>query len=198
MSTRIITISREFGSGGRTIGKLVAQRLGVAFYDREIIERVSETTGFSEEYIAERGEYAVSNHMFSYAFTGWAMNGMSVDDYLWTKQRQTILELAEQGPCVIVGRCADYILKDRSDSIHIFVHGEMETKKRRIVELYGETDSSPEKRLVEKDKKRRIQYHHYTGQEWGKTQNYTVALNSSVLGIERCVSIVMEAAQVLV
>ena len=112
MSTRIITISRQFGSGGRTIAKEVAKRLGYAYYDKEIIEKVAEKTGFDPKYIEENGEYAPGKSIFSLAssFIGSSrvMGGMSAYDYLWVTQRNTILDIVEQGPCVIVGRCAYY------------------------------------------------------------------------------------------
>ncbi|MGN0374260.1 MAG: cytidylate kinase-like family protein, partial [Butyrivibrio sp.] len=109
---KIITISREFGSGGRFIGEKLAGRLGFAFYDREIIERVAGETGLSEKYISQRGEYAPKNSIFSYSFVGRDTQGGSVDDYIYQAQRIVIQDIAEKGNCVIVGRCSDFILKD--------------------------------------------------------------------------------------
>ena len=115
MGKRIITISREFGSGGRTIGKQVAERLGIAYYDKELIEKISEGTGFSQEFIQEYGEHAPGTNIFSYSFLGRSANGMSLQDQIWMEQRKIIRELAEKEPCVIVGRCADFILRERTD-----------------------------------------------------------------------------------
>ena len=127
---RIITVSRQFGSGGRTIAKGVAERLGMAYYDKELIKKVAEKTGFSDEYIEKNGEYAPSKSFFSLAssFIGAprVMGGMSAYDYLWVVQRNAILEIVEKEPCVIVGRCADYILKDRQDCLNVFIHAPME------------------------------------------------------------------------
>lgn len=195
MSKRIITISREFGSGGRTIGKQVAERLGIAYYDKELIEKISEGTGFSEEFIKEYGEHAPGTNIFSYSFLGRAANGMSMQDQIWMEQRKIIKELAEKEPCVIVGRCADFILRDRTDCLNVFIHADMDKKVERIVKLYGETADKPEKRLRDKDKKRSVNYHYYTDQEWGKAENYHLCLDSGAFGIEKCVDIIVDLAK---
>lgn len=194
---KIITISREFGSGGRTVGRLVAEKLGIDFYDKEIIEKAAEKTGFAEDFITEHGEHLSYKSFFAYSFIGRTFDGMSADDYVWSIQRKIILELAEKGPCVIVGRCADYILKDREDCLHAFIHADKKTRAKRIVEKYGETSATPEKRLVEKDKKRQNSYRYYTDREWGMSQNYDISLDSSTLGIEKCADILVELAKEL-
>ena len=122
------------------------------------------------------------------------MNGMSAADLLWNSQCSEILKLADKGPCVIVGRNADYILKDRPDALHAFIHADMAYRAERIVRLYGESEKSPEARLQEKDKRRRVNYQHYTGRTWGTAQNYDICLNSSKLGIETCVDILVNLA----
>lgn len=192
MKKRIITISREFRSGGRTIGKMLAERLGIPCYDKELIEKLSQATGFDPKYIEEQGEYAPSKNLFSYAFVGRNINGMSVSDYLWNEQRKKILELAEQESCVIVGRCADYILREREDVLNVFVHAPVADRAKRIVEVYGETAVAPEIRLREKDKKRSINYKYYTEQEWGRSQNYHLTIDSSAFGIEGCVDMIFD------
>lgn len=189
---RIITISRQFGSGGHSIGEMVAKQLSYSFYDKDLIEKVAKESGFSEKYIEEQGEYSPSENRFSYAFVGRGINGMSPNDYLWMMQRKVIKELAEQEPCVIVGRCADYILKDREDILNVFIHADMEKRAKRIVELYGETDKTPEKRLREKDKKRKINYKYYTERDWGMATNYHLTLDSGEFGIEKCVDIIVK------
>lgn len=195
MKKKIITISREFGSGGRTIGRQVAQELGFAFYDKELIEKVAEESGFDKQYIEEQGEYAPAKSSFAYAFIGRDRNGMSISDYIWQAQRKIILSLAEKGNCVIVGRCADYILQDREDCLNVFIHADMEKRAERIVKLYGETDKAPKKRLEEKDKKRKINYRYYTDREWGASQNYHICLDSGRFGIEKCAKIIAELAR---
>ncbi len=198
MKKTIITISREFGSGGRSIGKAVAEALNIPYYDKELIKQVAEKTGLSPEYVENVGEHAPGKSIFSFLpglgipqhFSG----SMSAADFLWCMQRNVILELAEKGSCVIVGRCADYILKDDPDAIHIFVHAATEFKADRIVRLYGESEKQPEERLAEKDGKRRTHYKHFTGREWGQCQNYHLSLDSGKIGIEKCASMIMDLA----
>lgn len=189
---RIITISREFGSGGRTIGRKAAEKLGIAFYDKELIEKVAEKSGLSKKFIEEGGEYSPTKSIFSYSFVGRNIDGMSVEDYVFSIQRKIIRELAEKESCVIVGRCADYILNDRDDVLNVFIHSDMDKRAERIVKLYGETDKSPEKRLKEKDKKRSINYKYCTDRVWGMCQNYDITLNSGNIGIDKCVDIIAE------
>nr|WP_325196444.1 cytidylate kinase-like family protein [uncultured Oscillibacter sp.] len=189
MKNRIITISREFGSGGRTVGKQVAQKLNIPCYDQELIEKIAEESGFAPAYIKEQGEYAVRAGWLSNALAGRFSNGLTTQDQLWLLQRKVILELAEKGPCVIVGRCADYILRNEADCLTAFIHADMEKRGQRIVEIYGEREESPEKRLRDKDKRRAAYYQMYTDMTWGDARHYHVALDSGVLGIETCVSI---------
>ncbi len=144
MSNRIITISRQFGSGGRTIGKQVAEKPGIPCYDMEIINKIAEKSGLAKEYIAERGEYSSASSWWGTMLAGRDQ----VRDDLWRMQREVILELAEKGPCVIVGRCADHILKDTADCLTVFIHASMEKRAERIVKLYGEREEKPEQRLM--------------------------------------------------
>ena len=174
MKKSIITISREFGSGGRTIGHQVADKLGYPYYDKELIKKVAEKTGFDPNYVEEYGEYSPGKSLLSLL--------------------SAILEVAEQGPCVIVGRCADYILKDREDALHVFIHADEAFKAERIVRLYGESEKKPEERLREKDTKRAVNYKHFTDRTWGDCRNYDLSLNSGKLGIDRCVELIVQLA----
>ena len=190
MSNRVITISRQFGSGGRTVGKEAAAKLGIPCYDQELIEKIAEESGFAKEYVAERGEYASHSSFLGSVLAGRDFSGHSHQDDLWAAQRKVILELAEKSSCVIVGRCADYILKDKADCLTVFIHADMEKRAERIVHQYGERSDSPEKRLRDKDKRRATYYQFYTDMEWGAAQHYHVALDSGVLGLETCVNII--------
>jgi cytidylate kinase len=200
METKIITISREFGSGGRSIGREVANRLGIPFYDKELVEQIALESGFAPTFIEENGEHAPTRSRLAYIFSNQGvpgvMNGMSTADFLWSIQCSVILQLAEKGPCVIVGRNADYILKDHKNVLDVFIHADLEHRADRIVRLYGESEKKPEVRLNEKDKRRMVNYEHYTGRTWGQAQNYDLCLNSGVLGIEKCVEIIIAAAKV--
>ena len=196
---KIITVSRQFGSGGRSIAKLVAESLGYDYYDSELVQKVAEETGFDPSYIADAGEYAPGRSILSYALGSMSPHGnannMNASDYLWSAQCRIINELAEKGNCVIVGRCADFILRDREDCLNVFIHADKDYKAKRIVELYGVRDESPEKRLEEKDARRRVNYKYFTGREWGVASNYHLCLDSSVLGAQKCVEIICEAVQ---
>ena len=196
MEKKIITISREFGSGGRSIGRMVAEKLGIPFYDKELVDQIALESGFAPKFIEEHGEHSPGKSLFSYAFAPQGvpgvMNGLSAADFLWNIQCSVILQLADQGPCVIVGRNADYILKDRDDCLHAFIHADMDFRADRIVRLYGESEKSPEARLQEKDKRRKANYQHYTGRTWGQAHNYDVCLNSSSLGVDRCAEILLD------
>ncbi|MBR4501934.1 MAG: cytidylate kinase-like family protein [Clostridia bacterium] len=190
MSHRIITISREFGSGGRTIGKEAAEKLGIPCYDQELIEKIAEDSGLNKDFIREKGEYAPRGSLFASSFFyDRSYTGFNVQDLLWQSQRKVILDLAEKGGCVIVGRCADYILQGKHDLLKVFVYASMEKREERILKVYGENEEAPRKRLEDKDKRRRAYYRLYTDMEWGQVQNYDIALNSGELGIENCVDI---------
>ena len=196
MEKKIITISREFGSGGRSVGRLVAEKLGIPFYDKELVDQVALESGFAPKFVEEHGEHAPGKSLFSYAFAPQGvpgiMNGMSTADFLWNIQCSVILQLAEKGPCVIVGRNADYILKDRDDVLHAYIHADKAFRADRIVRLYGESEKSPEARLAEKDKRRHVNYQHYTGRVWGTAQNYDICLNSGNIGVEECAQIIVD------
>ncbi len=195
MSKNIITISRQFGSGGRTVGRMLAERLGVPFYDKELVKQVADETGFDTSFIEENGEFSPSKSIFSFAMSQGIpcmQNGLSMSDFIFCIQRQVILKLAEQ-PCVIVGRGADYILRERDDCFNVFIHADMQSRAERIVRLYGESEKKPEQRLADKDKKRKIYYKHYTDREWGDAKNYDMCLNSGKIGIEKCVELILDA-----
>jgi cytidylate kinase len=195
MVKRIITISREFGSGGRFIGEEVAKKLGIAYYDKNVINEIAEKSGLSPEYIQENAELSPKKGLFAYAFSGRDITGKSVEDMVYEAQRNIILELAEKEPCVIIGRNADYILKDRDDVLNVFIHGDMPEKIKRITGLYNVKEKEAVKMMADTDKRRRTNYNFYTDQNWGKASNYTLCLNSSQLGYDRCEMIIMECVK---
>ena len=192
MTKRIITISREFGSGGRFIGEEVAKKLGIAYYDKNIINDIAEKSGLSPEYIQENAELSPKKGLFAYVFAGRDATGKSVEDLVYEAQRKVILELAEKESCVIIGRNADYILKDRDDVLNVFIHGDTPEKIQRITRLYNVEEQKAVKMMVDIDKRRMANYNFYTNQKWGKADNYTLCLNSSQLGYDRCEKIIME------
>ena len=195
---KIITISREFGSGGRKIAELTAQKLGYNYYDKEIINSAAEKSGLSKNIINEVGEYASSTNslLFNLSVSNSLGGGnMSMYDHVFTAQTKVIKQYSDEGNCVILGRCADYILRDREDCLHVFIHADMESRIKRIVEEYKEDTASPEKLLKEKDKRRRVYYKNYTGQNWGDINNYHIVLDSGYIGIEECAEIIARLAK---
>ena len=187
MSYSVVTITREFGSGGRTIAKKLAEELGYDYYDYELVQKIAQESGFAEGFIEEFGEEVSTGGFFSFFGNNWG--DLNINDQLYFAERKVILELAEKGNCIIVGRCADYILKDRKDTLNVFIYADMEWKKDRIVNLYGETDVDIEKRILEKDKRRKAYYKYYTDRKWNRAANYHISLESSELGIDTCVEI---------
>lgn len=195
MTKRIITISREFGSGGRFIGEEVAKKLGVAYYDKDIIGKIAEQSGLSPEYVKENAELSPKKGLFAYAFSGRDITGKSVGDMVYEAQRKIIMEIAEKESCVIIGRNADFILKDMNDVLNVFIHGDMPEKTQRIIDLYNVEEKEAVKMMADTDKRRMTNYNFYTEQKWGKASNYTLCLNSSQLGYDRCERIIMECSK---
>ena len=195
MAKRIITISREFGSGGRFIGEEVAKKLGIAYYDKNIISQIAEKSGLSPDYIQESAELSPKKGLFAYALAGRDITGRSVEDMVYETQRKVILELARKEPCVIIGRNADYILKDRDDALNVFIHGDMLEKIQRISQLYRVTEQEAVKMMADTDQRRMTNYNFYTDQKWGKASNYTLCLNSSQLGYDRCEALITECVK---
>lgn len=192
MAKRIITISREFGSGGRFIGEEVAKKLGIKYYDKDIIAQIAEQSGFSPEYITEKAELSPKKGLFAYAFSGRDVTGKSIEDMVYEAQRKVILEIAKKESCVIIGRNADFILKDRDNVLNVFIHGDMPEKVARICKLYNVTEEEAEKMMADIDKRRMTNYRFYTDQKWGMAKNYTLSLNSSELGYDLCEKIIMD------
>ena len=195
MEKRIITISREFGSGGRFIGEEVAKKLGISYYDKDIIGQIAEQSGFSPEYIRENAELSPKKGLFAYAFSGRDITGKSVEDMVYEAQRNVILKIAEKESCVIIGRNADFILKDQEDVLNVFIHGEMPEKVQRICKLYNVAEADAATMITETDQRRRTNYNFYTDQKWGMAGNYSLSLNSSQLGYDRCEKIILECVK---
>jgi len=187
LNNRILTISRQFGSGGRTIGKEVASILGVPCYDQELIELFAKESGFSENMVAELDEHSAKRKLFSDR-ANQARQDVYLQRALWVAQEKAILKLAQQGPCVIVGRCAGHILQD-ANCLRTYIHAEESLRAKRIVEVYGETGEDPLQRIRDKDKRRKEYYQRYTGKKCGDAANFHIALDSGSLGIDTCVNI---------
>lgn len=195
---RIITISRQFGSGGHSIAKAVAERMGIAFYDNNLITEVAKQSGLSEEFIRENEEYASHSSSFLYQLamsTAGTYGYPSVYQKLYEAQTKVIEEIANKESCVIVGRCADYILKNREDCLHVFIHADNEHRAKHILEKYGPTEKTTAQRIKDKDNKRRNYYRFHTDREWGVAANYHLSLDSGALGEALCVELIVKAAE---
>ena len=193
----IICIGREFGSGGHEIGKIIAEKLGMELYDRDLIDKAAEKIVAMPKEVLEKADEKKHNpwlHQVWYDVPNQELNGMTANDTLHQAYSSIIRELAEKEPCVIVGRCADFILQDRTDCLKVFVHADMKFRADRIVRVYGEREKSPEARLKEKDKRRAAYYRFYTDMKWGDVANYHVALDSGVIGIEKCAKVIESLA----
>lgn len=199
MANRVITIGRQCGSGGHTIGKLLAQRLGLPFYDKKIVEMVAAKTKLSPEFIRSHGEYfhgGSIGHIIGYGTrfnSGVLKTGSALTDQLHQAQCEIILEAAEKGACVVVGRCADYVLAGKVPTLDVFIHSEMPYKINRSVEEHNLERERAASILTRRDKARAHHYRFYTDQKWGDAKNYDLCLDSGTLGVEGCVAIIAGA-----
>ena len=184
----VITIAREYGSGGRYIGKLVAEKLGIKLYDKEFVKKVAEETGLSEEFIKnnEQKRDALADLNNGYYF------GLNNADELFLKESEIIKNTAEKESCVIVGRCADFILNDRKDVTKVFIYSNMKNKVKRATEFYGLDKAKAEKEITRINKLRANHYKHYTEKEWNNPNNYDICINSDTLGVEKSADLICE------
>lgn len=201
---KIITIGRELGSGGRTIGKMVANRLGVPYYDRELIDKAAENSGLTTQYI-ESSEQRITNSFLynlamgtSYGY-GILQNAnrqtLPLSEQIYETQREVITKFANQGRCVIVGRCADQILADREDVFRVFIYADMDKRVQRGIQEYGMAKQIARKEIEKSDKERGRHYNIFTDKTWGDRHNYDLLLNSSKLDYENCAKIICNLAE---
>lgn len=201
MKKRVITISRQCGSGGRYIGERLAKELGISCYDEKLMDMVAKESGFAHDFIEEKGERITGSLLFNiassltYANNVFSGNHMSLQDEIYFMQNRIIKDLAEKEPCVIVGRCADYILRDRDDCLHVFIHADEASKLERAVRDYGMPEKDAATILKKKDKARYNHYKYYTDEEWGMSSNYDLCLNSGLFGIDGCVEIIRQVLE---
>ena len=195
----IVTISRQYGSGGRFIGKLLADELGIPFYDKEIIAQASENSGFAQEFIKnnEQKMRGISSFAFTPSVFGANMvsNFENIESRIYSSEADAIEKFAKQGACVIVGRCADYVLKEKYKCLDVFIHADMKDRIDRVINIYRRTDDAKkaERLIKENDRMRARHYRYYTDAEWGESDNYHITLNSTAIGVENCARILKEA-----
>ena len=202
MKKKIVTISRQYGSGGRYIGENLAKAMGVPCYDEKLIDMVAKESGFAQSFVAEKGERMTGSLLFniasslSFAYNVFSTNnGVTLQDEIYFTQNRIIKELADKGPCVIVGRCADYILREREDCLNVFIFADNESKIERAEKYFNITREEAPAVLKKKDKARANHYKYYTDQEWGMASNYDLCLNSGLIGIEGCVKAIQQVLE---
>lgn len=196
---KIITISRQYGSGGREIGEKLAKELGVPFYDNELITRAAKESGYAEAAFLNAETkasnsllYSIAMGMSAYGNQEIGFSHLSLDDRIYLAQSNVIRKVAEEGPCVIVGRCADYILKDMENVIHLFIYADMEFRKKRSIERDGIEEAKAEDIISKIDKRRANYYNYHSGEKWGKVTNYNLSINSGSIGIDNAVAVLKE------
>jgi len=199
MDKFIITIGRQFGSGGRAIGEKLSQKLGVPFYDKELISLAAKESGMSPEVFDNVDEkatnsllYSLSMGMYNFGSGFSVMGDLPVNDQLYILQHKIIREIAEKESCIIVGRCADYVLRDRTDCVNIFFYADMEYRKRESVKRHGIDAAHAEHIINKTDKSRANYYSFYSGQKWGMAENYDLCINSSKLSEDGIVDLIIE------
>ena len=197
MDRFIITIGRQFGSGGRAIGEKLAEKLGVPFYDKELISLAAKESGMNPDVFNEVDEkaansllYSLSMGMYNFGSGFSPMGDLPVNDKLYILQHKIIRNIAEKGSCVIVGRCADYVLRDRSDCVNVFIHANMEFRKQEAVKKHGIDEAHAEHIISKTDKSRANYYSFYSGQKWGMTENYDLCIDSSKLSEDHIVDLI--------
>lgn len=195
----VITIGREFGSGGREIGKKLAERLQIAFYDKELLEVAAKESGICKELFESNDEKPVNSLLYSLSVNPYSVGTIAgtsdllpINNKLFLAQFDAIRKVAQQHSCVIVGRCADYALRDEPDCYHIFIHAPLQTRIKRIKELYELSSGEAKDLILKTDKKRSAYYNFYADHKWGEIGNHHLVADSSMLGIDGCVELIIK------
>ena len=191
---KVITIGRQYGSGGREIGQIVAEYYGIPFYDNELITRAAKESGFAEENFAKAEDRATNSLLYSlamginvYGNQDFGFNGLSLDDRIFLAQSDVIRKVADEGPCVIVGRCADYVLKERDNIVNLFVKASMKFRIDRVISEYGEAPDKAADIILKNDKRRANYYNYHVGEKWTNLNNYDMVIRSDFVGIDQTV-----------
>jgi cytidylate kinase len=196
----IITIGREYGSGGREIGELTAKKLGIDFYDKQLITLAAEKSGLSHEFIEQHEQRSKNGFIQNLAMSSVYSNGFFSAQYLplsesiFISQAQVIRDIASKGPAVIVGRCADYILAGRPNTINVFIFAPTANRVTRIMERHQVDEATALKEIATSDKERGNHYFRYTDRKWGKAQYYDICINSALMGVEKTADMLVNLA----
>ena len=200
MKNLIITISRQYGSGGRQIGRRIADELGIPFYDKEVIDLAAKESGLAVDFIRGQEQQLTQSLLFSIvtnftssAATAFSPNMLSLSDQVYLAEAKAIRQLADKGPCVIVGRCADWVLEKNYNVLRVYICADLEIRCRRAMDEYGDSPENIQKTVRDIDKQRARYCQHYCDQAWEDAENYDLCLNSGKLGLEKCISIITDA-----
>ena len=198
----IITIGRQFGSAGREIGEKVAEYFGIPCYDKELLSRAAKESGYCEEMIESHDERPTNSFLYnlvmdtySFGYNASSFVDMPISHKIFLAQFDTIKKMASENPCVIVGRCADYALSDVDNCINLFIYGNENMKVRRIMEKYDLTEGKAKDMINKKDKQRQSYYNYYSSKKWGRADSYDLCINSSLLGIDGTVKLIIQAVE---
>ena len=197
----VITIARQYGSGGREIGEKVAELLGIKAYGRELIDMAAEKSGYHPEMLHKADERAAGSLLYSLAIGASLAGGIAghydipINDKLFIVQNDIIKELAAKEQCIIIGRCGDYALRNFENKISVFIHADFDWRKKRIAEIKGISEKEAESLIVKEDKYRANYYNFYTGHKWGASERYDATFNSSILGVDEIARIIAEMAK---
>lgn len=196
----IITIGRQFGSAGREIGETLANDLGIKCYDKELLDRAAKDSGLCQELFENHDEkptnsflYSLVMDTYSFGYSSATFADMPINQKVFLAQYDSIKKIAEEGPCVLVGRCADYALADFPNVLTVFIHADLQSRIRRIAKRYDLTDAKAKERILKTDKRRASYYNYYTSKKWGDAMSYNLCLDSGVLGIDGCVKLIKRA-----
>ena len=195
----VITIGRQFGSAGREIGEKVAAYFEIKCYDKELLSRAAKESGFCEEMLENHDERPTSSFLYnlvmdtySFGYNASHFVDMPISHKVFLAQFDAIKKIASEGPCVIVGRCADYALNDLKNCVHIFIYGDEETKTKRIMGKYNVDAAKAKDMCIKKDKQRQSYYNYYSSKKWVRADSYDLCINSSVLGVEGTVKLLVQ------
>ena len=198
----VITIGRQYGSAGRQIGRALAEELGIKCFDKELLDRAAKDSGMCQELFENHDEkptnsflYSLVMDTYSFGYSSSAFSDMPINQKVFLAQFETIKKIASEGPCIMIGRCADYALADFDNCLSVFIHASLETRIRRIAKLYDLTDAKAKDKIQKADKKRSSYYNYYTSKKWGDVDSYDLSIDSGKMGIDGTIELILKAIQ---
>ena len=195
----VITIGREFGSGGHEIGMKLAEKLGIKCYDKELLQVAAKESGLCEELFTSQDEKPTNSFLYSLVMDTYSLGysnsyvDMPINHKIFLAQFDAIKKIADEGPCILVGRCADYALESYPNVVSVFIHADLDARIRRIARLYDLTDAKAKDLIIKTNKKRASYYNYYTSKKWGDLKSYDLCIDSSILGIDGTVELIKQA-----